>query len=139
MAFTYEISPSGDHVHVIGTGDVTTDNCIGIIERVLSDPRCRPDSTALIDLSDAVYKHGNDAEAVRIAKALEAFEPMLQNNIAVVAKKGTLFPAEIFCLHVRQAKQIRIRVFTELAAAEAYCHEAPTPPPGHRRRLVRVA
>lgn len=121
MSFVYQISPSGDHVHVVGTGKITTDNCIRIVGRVLSDPRCLPDSTALIDLSEAVYSYKNEQEVIRIAKALEEGKDLLKNRIAIVAKHATLFPVEIFSLYMREITHINVRVFLSLTSAMDYC------------------
>lgn len=121
MSFSYRISPSGNHVQVVGRGKVTTDDCIGIIKRVLSDPRNHPHSTGLIDLRNATYEFKDQAEVIRTAKALESFHSVLKNHIAIVAKRATLFPAEILSLHVRATKHIGIRVFLNINAAKHYC------------------
>jgi len=121
MSFVYQISPSGGHIKAVGTGKITTNDCIGIIKRVLTDPHCTPDSTAVIDLSDAVYSYKNEKEVIRIAKALEAGKALLKNRIAIVAKRATLFPAEIFSLYMRKITHIKIRVFLNLTSAKNYC------------------
>ena len=121
MAFVYQISPSGDHVKAVGTGKISTDDCIGIIKRVLTDPHCNPDSTALIDLSGAVFTYKAEKEVIRIAKALESGKKLLKNRIAIVAKQATLFPAEILSLYMRQSLDIQIRVFTSIQAGKAFC------------------
>ena len=121
MELVYQISPSGNHIQVVGKGKITTNDCIGIIERVLSDPRCRSDSTALIDLSDAVYTYKDEKEVIRIAKALVAGKALLKNRIAIVAKQVTLFPAEILSLYMREFTHIKIRVFINLTSAIDYC------------------
>jgi len=121
MGFSYTISLSGNHIQIVGIGEITTLDCIEEIERVMSDPRCRPDSTALIDLRDATYKPRTQEEVIHIAEVLEMFSSMMQNNIAIVARRATLFPAEILSSHVRKAIDVKIRVFVDLAAAEAFC------------------
>lgn len=127
MAIFYEISRSGDHIKIVGTGEITTADCIRIIECVMSDPRCRPDSTALIDLSDATYAPSDRREVIHIAEALKMFSFMMKNNIAIVARRATLFPAEILSSHIRRAINVRMRVFVDLAAAEAFCGMPITP------------
>jgi hypothetical protein len=121
MALTYDISPSGDRVRIIGAGTLTTDDFVAIIQRIHSDPRCLPDSTALVDLRDASYQPEDDAEVIHIAKALEAFRAMVNNNIAIVANKCTIFFAELFSIHVRAETRVEVRVFTDIHAAEAFC------------------
>jgi len=123
MEFVYQISPSGNHIQVVGRGEISVKDCIEIFERVLADPRCSPDSTALIDLSDAVYTAKNEKAVIRIAKALEEGKDILKNRIAIVAKRSTLFAAEILALHIRQATNVEIRVFTDLSSAMNYCRE----------------
>jgi hypothetical protein len=51
--------------------------------------------------------------------ALEAFHSKAKNNIAIVAKQSTIFRAEIFSTHVRQATNLGIRVFADIAALDA--------------------
>lgn len=123
MAFVYEISRSGNHVKVVGTGKITIANCIRIIRSVLSDPRYRSNSTALIDLNDAVFTYRDKDEVIKIAKTLEAVQALLTNRIAIVAKRSTLFPSEIFSLYIRQATHIKIRVFMTRTSAMAYCRK----------------
>ena len=121
MSLAYEITALGDHVRIVGTGRITTKDCIGVVEHVLHDPRCRPDSTALVDLRDATYDPSEQAEIIDIAKAMESFPTMLKNNIAIVAKQSTIFLAEILSTYLRQVANIGIRVFVDITAAEAFC------------------
>ena len=121
MALTYDISPSGDRVRIVGAGALTTSDFVAIIQRIHSDPRRLPDSTALVDLRDASYQPKDDAEIIHIAKALEAFRAVVNNNIAIVANKCTVFLAELFSLHVRAETHVEVRVFTDIRAAEAFC------------------
>ena len=111
---------------VVAKGIVTTTDCIKVITRVLADPLRHTIATGLVDLRKAVYRHGDEAEVVRIARVLKAQRSIIRGNVAIVAQRGTLFPAEIFSLHVRDMTDIRIRVFTDLAAAEAFCGIAHT-------------
>ena len=128
MSFDYTIAPSSGHVKVIGTGAITTSDCIQIIDRVMSDPRCCPDSTGLIDLRNAIYHPDDEAEIINIAKEMESFQAKLHNKIAVVARRATLLTAELFSVHVRTTTNVHIRVFTDFSAAEAFCGVASTPP-----------
>ncbi len=104
-----------------------------MVRRILSDPRHHPNATGLIDLRNATYELKNPAEIIRIAKALESFHSVLKNNIAIVAKRAMLFPAEILSLHARATKHIGIRVFLNLTAAKNYCMW--TGLPGTRRHI----
>lgn len=88
----------------------------------MTDPRCRPDSTALINLSEASYEPGDQAEVFRIASSLETFHSMMQNNIAIVANHAMLFVAEILSSHIRKTLNVKIRVFVDLDAAQAFCN-----------------
>jgi hypothetical protein len=123
MAYTYKISPRGEHVQIVGIGEVNTAECIDIITRVITDPCCRSDSTAIIDLRDAVYVAKDRSEVIQIASTMEACVAFLRSNIAIVASRGTLFPAELLARHVREAAKVNIRVFVDLDAAEAFCKE----------------
>ena len=124
MSFTYTLWPSGEHVRIVGTGRITTNECIELVQRVMSDPRRQSDATALIDIRDVSYDFRDKKDVVLIAKALEEFQLSLKNNIAIIAQKSTLFPAEIFCLHVRGVTNIGIRVFVDMDAAKAFCRHA---------------
>ena len=121
MALAYHISPSGDHVRIVGTGAITTDECIGMVGHILADPLRRPNTTALVDLRDASYVPEDNAEVVDIAKAVESLPFMRTTKVAIVATQSTIFPAELFCAHVREAIHLAIRVFVDLAAAESFC------------------
>ncbi len=123
MALTYEISPSGDQVRVVGTGEITTADCIGLVRRVIADPRNHPDSSALVDLRNATYQAADLAEVIDIAKALETFHFGARNHVAIVAKESLLLPTEIFVTHVKIATDAGIKVFVDLAAAEAFVRE----------------
>ncbi|MEI8139224.1 MAG: hypothetical protein WCI03_05075 [bacterium] len=123
MAYTYKISRAGEHIQIVGSGEVDTADCIDIITRVITDPCCRSDSTAIIDLRNAVYLTKDRSEVMQIAHTLEACVAFLKNNIAIVASRGTLFSAELLARHVRDVAHAKIRVFVDLNAAEAFCRE----------------
>lgn len=121
MAFAYRISSSGDQVRIVGTGKITTAQCIRIVDRVMSDPRRHLDATALVDLHKATYKPADLAEVIDIAEELLKFRSGLKATIAIVARRSTLFPSAILSAYLRRAAKVGIRVFVDLAAAEAYC------------------
>jgi len=140
MEFMCKVIQSANHMRIVVGGKITADDCIGLIEQVMSDPHRHPDSTALIDLRNATYDFRDKTDVIRIAHALEAFQSLLKNNIAIVAQKCTLFPAEIFCLHIRETTNLGIRVFVDIAAAEAFCREddggEARQTPDHRKRIT---
>jgi hypothetical protein len=123
MSFSYRISPSKDHVHVVGKGPVTADDCIGIVKRVLADPRCLPESTALIDLREAAYATADRRDLMGIAEVIEGLSSMFKNNVAIVARGSTLFISELISAHVRDTAHILMRVFVDKAAAEDFCSQ----------------
>lgn len=123
MALSYTILPQENQIRIVGVGRLTTDDCIGMIHRVMSDPLCTFESSALVDLRSATYEPKDMVEVIRIATTLEAFHSMLGSHIAIVARRSTLFLAEIFSAHVRTAANVAIKVFVELSAAEAFCSE----------------
>jgi hypothetical protein len=94
-----------------------------MVRKVMSDPLCHYESSAIVDLRAASYEPGDMAEVIRIAKTLEAFHSMLGSSIAIVARRSTIFFAEIFSAHVRAAANVAVKVFVELSAAEAFCAE----------------
>jgi len=121
MSFIYEFSPTNDQIFIVGSGKVTTADCIDLINNVMADPRCNPDSTGLIDLREVTYEPDDMAEVFQIATALESFQSLLGNNIAVIARQATLFPSEMFSAHVRQVIHANIKVFLDMEAAKAFC------------------
>jgi len=124
MSFVYRISPSGNHVEVVGTGRLTTRECIGLVNRILSDPRRHSNATALIDLRDATYRPRSLSDVIKIAQSVGAFHSLLSNNIAIVAQRSTLFLAEILSTAIRKATRVSIKVFVELSAARKFCRRA---------------
>jgi len=125
MKYSYKLIRSGDHVRIVVSGKITPKECKRVIKRVMSDPKRHSDSTAIIDLRAATYEYEDKAAVIEIARALEGFHAMLKNHIAIVALRSTLFYAEIFALHVRAATNAGIRVFVDMAAAEAFCMNPP--------------
>ena len=121
MALAYEISPAGEYVRVIGSGEITTVECIRMAKRILFDSRRRPDSAALVDLRNATYAPKDQTEIIHIAKAVEMFQFMLRNNIAIVVNQPLIFPTEILATYIRKVTHLGIRVFVDLAAAMDYC------------------
>lgn len=120
MPLLCELSSTGDRVRITATGEITTDECIGLVDQVMSDPRIRQGNMTLIDLCDAIYEPRDQAELVDIARALAASQGRLKNRIAIVARQAMLFFAEVVALHVREATHRAIRVFVDAAAAEEY-------------------
>lgn len=121
MSLRYTIPESGDLVRVVGTGLITTRQCMKVLDRIMSDPRHRAESAAVVDLRKAVYKPGNLSEVLDIAKTMHAVRAMLKGRIAIVAERTTILPAEIVSSHLRKVAGIGIRVFADVAAAKAFC------------------
>jgi hypothetical protein len=121
MSFVYKISPSGDEVRIVGKGKITTAQCIGVIERIMSDPRCHLDATAVVDLHKATYEPKDQAEVIAIGRKLAKFHRRLKSHIAIVAQHSTFFPAEMLASYLRKVARVGIKVFADIAAAEAYC------------------
>lgn len=110
-------------MEIEGKGVITTGSCLRIFKTLLKDSRYRAESTAVIDLRGGVYQYQDLGEVIRIAQALEAAQSEIKNRIAIVARRSTLFPAEIFSLLLRQATDIPVRVFTSRAAAMDFCRQ----------------
>lgn len=121
MVLSYKIMHPDNQIRVVGSGNITSDDLIKIIRDIMNDPRCSPESAALIDLRAAAYIHENSEQVVDVALTLESFPGMLKNNIAIVATRSTLLAAEVIATHIRNASDVNIRVFVDLPAAEAFC------------------
>ena len=123
MSLTYKISRFEDQVYLVGKGRLTAADCIGVVKRVLADPHCHPESTALIDLREAIYETSDMSDIIRVAKSIEKMASLFKNNVAIVARGAIIFPAELLAFHVRNLACIRIKVFADLAAAKAFCRK----------------
>ena len=123
MSLAYRVSRSEDQVYLVGKGRVTAADCIGVVKRVLADSRCHPESTALIDLREAIYETSDMSDIIRVAKSIEKLASMFKNNVAIVAKGALIFPAELLASHVRNLAYIPMKVFADLAAAKAFCQK----------------
>lgn len=121
MPFVYDISSPERHVRVVGRGAVTTEQCIEAVYRIISDPKCLPDYTALVDVRELDYVTKDDGEIIQVAQAIEALKNHCRNNIAIVARGYLLFTAELLAAHVRNAEHINMRVFWDAASAEEFC------------------
>jgi len=121
MSLTYKINDCGSHVSIVARGKVTAEQCVAFVRRLVKDPHCRPDQTALIDFRNAVFQSRKPGDILDIARTIESIEYLCRNKIAIVARSATLFTAELMSLHIRRAKHISIRVFLDLAAAKSYC------------------
>lgn len=121
MSLVYSINDSGNHLTVIGTGKVTAENCISLLSEILKDPRCQPDQTALIDMRAATVGGIEPAGILVIAKLMEECSQVFKNHIAIVARSSDLLSAELLSTHVRNARNIPLRVFVEHDAAMDYC------------------
>jgi hypothetical protein len=123
MSLTYTISESGNHLTVVGTGKVTSEHCIELLKVILQDPLCRPEQTALLDMRKATFPDLESAGIIALAKLIEEFSDVFKTHVAIVAKSTALLSAELLSTHVRNAKNISIRVFVDHAAALDYCRE----------------
>jgi hypothetical protein len=123
MSLTYTINESGNHLTVIGTGKVTSENCIDLLKVILQDPRCLPEQTALLDMRKATFPGLESAGIIALAKLIEEFSDVFKMHVAIVAQSTALLSAELLSTHVRNAKDINIRVFVDVDAALDYCRE----------------
>ena len=123
MSLEYRILQPENHVRIVGSGNITPDELTCVINQVMADPRCSPESTALIDLRNATYRSDSIHKTIMVAKAVESFPDMLKGKIAIVAARSTLLVAEIISLHMRTVADVGIRVFLDIDAAEEFIQE----------------
>ncbi|MEI8122771.1 MAG: STAS/SEC14 domain-containing protein [bacterium] len=123
MALNYIISPSGNHVQIVGIGRITTRDCVGLVKHIVADIHRHSDATALVDLRNAFYRPKNLGEIGEIVKAVKAFHSGIHSKIAIVAKRSTLFLAELFSAAMRRTTPVSIKVFVDVAAAETFCRK----------------
>ena len=119
MAFTYSFPVGTNCTRIVGQGKTTMADCSAVLKRVLADPRCQPESAALIDIRNAIYT-GTAMEILELANSMESMAFQFKGNIAIVAKGATLFAAELLAAHVRAMENVKIRVFVNMAAAETF-------------------
>lgn len=136
MPIRYEMSVEGDLVKVVAKGNISTADCLQLIETVLQDPRVHPQTPALIDFRDAVYAAPEKSDIMVIADAILTAKSRFKSNIAIVARGETILFAELLAAQVRNTTHIPIRVFADIAAAQAFCKAGSrpldTPPPNTR-------
>ena len=123
MSLNYVISPSGNYVQIVGIGRITTRDCVGLAKHIVADIHRHSDATALVDLRDAYYRPNNLGEIGEIVKAVKAFHSGIHSKIAIVAKRSTLFIAELFSTTIRKTTPVSIKVFVDVAAAETFCRK----------------
>jgi len=70
-----------------------------------------------------VYAAENEHEVVEVAEALDGLRETFQNNMAIVAQGPLLLVAEVLVLLLHKSSPIKMRVFINVPAAEAYCRE----------------
>lgn len=121
MSFDYRIPPSGSPVRIVATGRIRAVDCVRMVSRIVSDPRCKADSEAIVDLRHAVYRPEDLSDVKMIAGAMEDVSAMLKGRIAIVAEKSTILAAEVLSAYLRKAHGIGIRVFADMAAAKVFC------------------
>ena len=108
---------------MVGRGAATTQQCIEAVHRITSDPLCRPEFTALLDLTELEYRPEDEGEIVEVAEAFEALETRFLGNVAIVARGCLLFTAELLAAHVRDTGKMNIRVFLDTTSAESFCRD----------------
>ncbi len=123
MSLNYIISPSGNHVQIVGIGRITTRDCVGLVKHIVADIHRHSDATALVDLRNAFYRPRNLGEIGKIVKAVKALHSGIHSKIAIVAKRSTLFIAELFSTTIRKTTPLSIKVFVDVSAAETFCRK----------------
>jgi len=53
MSIDYRIFPPGNHVRIVGKGNITPEECLELVNHVKTDPCRNSELTVLIDLRDA--------------------------------------------------------------------------------------
>jgi hypothetical protein len=122
MPYQYTIDEPGRHVRVTGTGRITMESTIAVIDTVTGDPRFRPEFTLLMDLRAAEYTadlHDGDA----LAQVLRERRYEIANRFAVVVPESLFMLIKLYCLLANVAGYETIRCFIDAEEAERWCRE----------------
>jgi hypothetical protein len=127
MAIEYKMEQFGNHIRVVGTGNITVGelmglcNLIGLFITVTKAPCSHPEFSVLIDLRDAAYAPHNNDEVNHITMAAESRLSVFRNRHAIVVNGATFLAAENLSVCVRSKANVEIKVFVDINAAESFC------------------
>lgn len=127
MAIEYKMEQFGTHIRVVGTGNITLGELIGLgklirlVKNVTKVPCGHPESAVLIDLREAAYAPHDSSEVSRIALAAEVHLSMFENRHAIVVNEATYRAAEMISAYVRSKANVEMKVFVDINAAESFC------------------
>ena len=127
MAIEYRMEQFGNHIRVVGTGNITLGELIGLgkliglVKNAEKVPCGISESSVLIDLRDASYAPRDSSEVCRIAMAAEAHLSMFENRHAIVVNEATFRAAEMISAYVRTKSNVEMKVFVDINAAESFC------------------
>lgn len=136
MPLVYAVSEAKEQIHVLGRGEVSTSDCVAMIEALSADPLFAPHLNVLADIRELTYAPGEDSELLKIADSISESPPPFKGSIAIVAKGALLFSAVLIATRVRARTPINIKVFPDPTAAQAFLinNQLSSLPPAKRSR-----
>lgn len=121
MPLRYHIDPQAQQARIVGEAEVTMTGMIAVVESVAADSQFRPHYTVIFDMRAAQYTAElSDGDA--LAAVLKLKKQDFQNRFAVVVPPSLHILAKLYCLLSSMAGFDHIQCFTDIHAAEAWCH-----------------
>ncbi len=130
MPFVHTVFREEQHVLLVGKGKVTASVFADAARQVAEDPAYLPHFTVLVDAREVVHTPENEAQVLEMAKVMADLKASFQNNVAIVARGSLLLMAATLVALVRKVTSIKMRVFVDMAAAEAFCRDGHAADPG---------
>jgi len=126
MGLDYTIDPSAAQVSVVGSGHLSMSQMLAVVERVAEDPRFRSQYTVIYDIRRSDYAARlEDGDA--FAATLKRREASFQNRFALVVPESLHMLARLYCVVASVAGVDRLKCFTDMEAAAAWCRESRLP------------
>jgi len=120
MPLGYEIVSQTPQVRVVATGAVSMSEMIAIFDRVADDHRYSPHFTLTFDMRAASYTAQlSDGDA--LVAVLKRRSAEFQNRLALVVPESLHLLGRLYCTLVSVGGFDRIRCFTDMDQAEAWC------------------
>lgn len=120
MPVDYDIDAESQQVRVVGTGAVSMAAMITIFDQIAADHRFHSHYTVLVDLRIATYT-AELADGDALASVLKQKRTDFQNKLALAVPDSLHFLARLYCSLVTLGGFDKIRCFTSIEQAEAWC------------------
>jgi hypothetical protein len=122
MGLSHDMDPSEALVRVVGTGALTMPQMIAAVDRAAEDPRFHSDFAVVFDIRAGDYVPELD-DGQAFAAALGRREEAFQGQFALVVPEHLHFLARLYCVVAEVAGVDRMKAFTDIDEALAWCRQ----------------